>query len=59
MRLTYDPRGNCRLRASGGPHPGQGEVILDYDGTGRLLGIEVLGADRVLRPEVLAAAERP
>ncbi|MGW5266416.1 DUF2283 domain-containing protein [Microbispora sp. NPDC004025] len=34
----------------------RGEIVLDLDREGRLLGIEVLGASRILRPEVLALA---
>jgi hypothetical protein len=32
-------------------------IILDFDDRGRLVGIEVLGAARVLHPELLAQAE--
>ncbi|MEN3539703.1 DUF2283 domain-containing protein [Microbispora sp. ZYX-F-249] len=35
----------------------RGEIVLDLDREGRLLGIEVLGASRILRPEVLAQAD--
>ncbi|MDE3723116.1 DUF2283 domain-containing protein [Nocardiopsis sp. N85] len=38
------------------PDP-EGEIILDFDARGFLLGVEVLGAARVLPPEVLATAE--
>ncbi|TMR21688.1 DUF2283 domain-containing protein [Nonomuraea turkmeniaca] len=31
-----------------------GEVVLDFDAEGRLLGLEVIGASAILRPEVLA-----
>lgn len=38
--------------------PGElGEVTLDFDENGLLLGIEVLGATKVLPKEVLAAAQ--
>lgn len=38
--------------------PGElGEVTLDFDENGRLLGVEVLGATKVLPKEVLAVAE--
>lgn len=38
--------------------PGElGEVTLDFDENGRLLGVEVLGATNVLPTEVLAVAE--
>ena len=33
-------------------------INLDFDGDGRLYGIEVLHADKVLTPDVLAASER-
>ncbi|MFC5825185.1 DUF2283 domain-containing protein [Nonomuraea insulae] len=36
----------------------KGEVIVDLDGDGALLGIEILGASHVLRPETLAQASR-
>ena len=35
----------------------RGEIVLDLDRDGTLLGIEVLGASRILRPEVLAQAD--
>ncbi|RYI21177.1 DUF2283 domain-containing protein [Dermacoccus sp. 147Ba] len=34
------------------------DVVLDVDANGRLVGVEVLGASRLLAPEVLAAAHR-
>lgn len=34
-------------------------VNLDFDKAGRLLGVEVLGASRVLPPEVLEKANAP
>jgi uncharacterized protein YuzE len=36
-----------------------GEVVLDFDATGKLLGIEVLGASGLLRPETLSQAVEP
>jgi uncharacterized protein YuzE len=36
----------------------RGEVALDFDADGRLLGIEVLNASAVLPAAVLAGAER-
>lgn len=32
-------------------------LTVDFDANGRVLGIEVLGASRVLRPETIQAAE--
>ncbi|MHA7304711.1 DUF2283 domain-containing protein [Arthrobacter sp. TMN-49] len=37
---------------------GNGELILDFDDDGFLLGVEVLFASAVLSPDVLAAAQR-
>lgn len=36
-----------------------GDIILDLDRDGRLLGVEVLGATVLLRPDTLAGAVRP
>ncbi|GEC76047.1 MULTISPECIES: DUF2283 domain-containing protein [Microbacterium] len=38
---------------------GDGEIILDFDSEGYLLGIEVLHASRLLRAEDLDGATRP
>lgn len=38
---------------------GEGEVTLDFDRNGKLLGMEILGPEQVLQPEVLARAELP
>lgn len=32
-------------------------LTVDFDADGRVIGIEVLGASRVLRPETISAAE--
>ncbi|GII82824.1 hypothetical protein Ssi03_08140 [Sphaerisporangium siamense] len=37
----------------------RGEVILDLDAQGLLLGVEIIGASQVLRPELLAQAHDP
>lgn len=37
---------------------GRGEVVLDFDADGRLLGVEVLGASELLRPDTRAGAEQ-
>ena len=33
-----------------------GNVVLDLDANGRLLGVEILDAERLLRPDTLAEA---
>ncbi|NKG22879.1 DUF2283 domain-containing protein [Paeniglutamicibacter terrestris] len=38
---------------------GKGEVTLDFDRNGKLLGMEILGAEQVLQLELLARAELP
>jgi uncharacterized protein YuzE len=35
-----------------------GQVVLDLDEHGKLLGVEIIYADLLLRPETLARAER-
>ena len=73
MRVTYDAVADAAYIALEGPvgdgevaaqihsllTPGdRGEVALDFDADGRLLGIEVLHASAVLPAAVLAEAER-
>jgi len=73
MRVTYDASVDAAYIAFAGPvgdgeaatqipaitTPGdRGEVALDFDADGRLLGIEVLHASAVLPAAVLAEAER-
>jgi len=41
------------------PRGGDGSINLDFDASGRLLGIEVLGARSVLPAEALNKAEWP
>lgn len=69
MRLVYDPEldvahfvfdescGEGSRRASVGGVPAGAYVDAQFDATGHLIGFEVLGAHRVLPPEVLAGAE--
>jgi uncharacterized protein YuzE len=70
MRITYDPEdeGAAYVYLVDRIDPGEanqqvitldGNVLLDLDARGRLLGVEILDAKRLLRPETLAAAERP
>ncbi|WP_445338681.1 DUF2283 domain-containing protein [Clavibacter sp. CFBP 8614] len=73
MRVTYDAVADAAYVALAGPvgdgevgttihsilTPGDsGEISLDFDADGRLLGIEVLNASAVLPAAVLAQAER-
>ncbi|WP_307507761.1 DUF2283 domain-containing protein [Clavibacter sp. B3I6] len=73
MRVTYDPAADAAYVELAGPladgeaattihsiaTPGdRGEVALDFDADGRLLGIEVLCASAVLPAAVLAGAAR-
>jgi uncharacterized protein YuzE len=37
--------------------PGQGDIILDFDAAGRLLGVEVIGARNLLDTTVLGTAD--
>jgi uncharacterized protein YuzE len=36
-----------------------GQIHLDFDGEGRLVGIEILDADRMLQPQVRGVARQP
>lgn len=69
MRATYDTEANAAYVSFQPIEPGQaveqvvlgrpqGDVVLDFDGQGRLLGVEVVGARELLSPQVLAEAER-
>ncbi|AJW79005.1 DUF2283 domain-containing protein [Clavibacter michiganensis] len=74
MKITYDTAADAAyIQVVPDIKPGQsaeqihsiatpgnrGEIVLDFDSDGRLLGVEVLQAGDVLSAEVLAAAERP
>lgn len=67
--LRYDPEVDAAYATIGRPiRPGEasrqlhvelpdgvpGEIILDFDRDGHLLGVEILGATRLLRAEDLA-----
>ena len=71
MRLTYDPEADAAYLTVRDEPVGDGEAVttlpaivspngsevaLDFDGDGRLLGIEVLHASATLPREVLARA---
>lgn len=70
MRIEYDrandaayiylvdsiPDGAATAQVSVQPPVGEAEITLDFDADGSLLGIEVLGAARVLPPAVLGIA---
>ncbi|HWS35091.1 MAG TPA: DUF2283 domain-containing protein [Actinoplanes sp.] len=70
MRVTHDREANAaylaveRVVPDGAAvenvvveRPGRGDIVLDFDADGRLLGVEVIGADMLLSPAVLAAAD--
>jgi uncharacterized protein YuzE len=70
-RVTYDPEANAAfiyLKKAIGPgevarthmcdvQVEQGAIILSFDSVGMLVGIEILGATKLLSPEVLNEAE--
>jgi uncharacterized protein YuzE len=70
MRIVYDPELDVAhllfdegaavtaVRGALAGVPAGGYVDAEYDAGGRLVALEVLGAQRVLPPEVLAGAER-
>ena len=74
MQITYDSQADAAYVRLGGPiAPGEatqqvhsilapgggGEIILDFNDAGHLLGLEVLGASSVLSPGVIAVAVPP
>jgi uncharacterized protein YuzE len=71
MRMTYDGHADAAYFAieddiaDGSAvenvvieRPGRGDIVLDFDADGRLLGVEVIGASGLLRPAAIAAADR-
>ncbi|AEV85465.1 hypothetical protein ACWT_4443 [Actinoplanes sp. SE50] len=70
MRVTYDSEANAAYLevdeiADGAAvenvvveRPGRGDIVLDFDADGRVLGLEVIGATELLRAPVLDAADR-
>ncbi|WP_343320506.1 DUF2283 domain-containing protein (plasmid) [Arthrobacter sp. TMP15] len=73
MHITYDSESDAAYIRIGGPiaagqatqqlHSiqtpgGNGEIILDFDDAGHLLGVEVLFASSVLAPEVLTSVTK-
>jgi uncharacterized protein YuzE len=66
MRITYEG-GDAYVHLVDRIAPGEakrqevvfdGQLVLHLDPNGRLLGIEILDADALLRPETIASAER-
>jgi uncharacterized protein YuzE len=65
--MTYDPSGGAAYvylvdRIAPGEAKRQevvldGQVVLDLDAHGKLLGIEIIEGDSLLRPETIASAE--
>ncbi|MFJ4175768.1 DUF2283 domain-containing protein [Microbacterium sp. NPDC089696] len=73
MKIRYDPEADAAYLAVGPrvadgeavaqipeiyPPGGRGEIILDFDTEGHVIGMEILSASALLRPEALAEAER-
>ncbi len=66
MRVTFDRKANAAYIYLVDIGPGEavkqettgGPVILDFDRSGRLIGIEVLNASEFLPQEILDNAER-
>lgn len=70
MRVTYDVEANAAYVELGVvadgtavenvviERPGRGDIVLDFDADGRLLGIEVIGATELLRTAVLDTVDR-
>jgi uncharacterized protein YuzE len=56
MRMTYDGDADAAYLVI--ERPGGGDIVLDFDADGRLLGVEVIGATGLLRPAAVAAAIR-
>lgn len=67
MRVTYDPDANAaHIYIVESIEPSEAcsqeivgdDIVLDYDDKGKLLGVEILNARRLLRTEVLFKAKR-
>jgi len=74
MHLTYAPEADCgylslvdvKSRAPGKIESvpwivdgGNNTVIADLDGAGHLVGLEIIGARKLLSPELLKTATKP
>jgi uncharacterized protein YuzE len=71
MRMTFDPEADAAYVyiadeiTSGAAvenlvveREGKGDIVLDFDSNGRLLGVEIIGAEALLDPDILATADR-
>ena len=71
MRMTFDPDADAAYFsiedeiAAGAAienvvieRNGKGEIVLDFDADGYLLGVEIIGATGLLHGSVLSTAER-
>ena len=74
VRITYDAEANAAYISvsdeipagaaseqihSITPPSGRGEIVLDFDDAGRLLGVEILGARELIDAAVLGSASAP
>ena len=68
MRKTFDPEADAAYvdiadAIASGPavenvvveREGKGDIVLDFDANGRLLGVEIIGAKALLDQKILAA----
>ena len=67
MHVTYDRDANAAyIYVADGIEPGEAscqevvgdDIVLDYDDKGKLLGVEILNARKLLRADVLLRARR-
>jgi len=67
MHATYDPEGNVAyVYLVDKIEPGEAvaqeivndDIVLDFDKWGKLLGVEIMNARRILRSEILFRASR-
>jgi uncharacterized protein YuzE len=67
VKFTHDPEADAAYLALSPIKPGEavtqevvpvdgGDVVLDFNRDGFLLGVEILGAEALLKPEVLVKA---
>jgi uncharacterized protein YuzE len=58
LSITDDEAGGAAVEQVVVGREGRGDIVLDFNADGRLLGVEVLGASALLRPDTLEGAEQ-